>query len=41
MYDDSMLHDKENKSSKTSIALGGFVAGVLTVLLVFFAMKGC
>ena len=28
-------------STKRSIALVGFVAGVLTVVLVFFAMRGC
>ena|GEM_PF-2923108 len=31
----------ENKSSKGSIVLGGFVLGVLTVVLVFVALKGC
>jgi hypothetical protein len=31
----------EKKSNTSSIALVGFVAGVLTVLLVVFAIKGC
>ena len=35
------MKDKETKSNKSSIALVGFVAGAVTVLLVFFAMKGC
>ena len=37
----STMNDKENKSTKSSIVLVGFVAGVLTVVLVFLAMKGC
>ena len=35
------MKDKENKSTKGSIALVGFAAGVLTVVLVVLAMKGC
>ena len=35
------MNHKQNKSSKSSIALVGFVAGVLTVVLVVFALKGC
>ena len=36
-----MTRDNENKPDKTSLAIVGFVAGVLTVLLVLFAMRGC
>jgi hypothetical protein len=36
-----MMKDKGNKPNKTSFAIVGFVAGVLTVLLVLFAMRGC
>jgi hypothetical protein len=35
------VKDKENRANKISIALVGFVAGVLTVLLALFATKGC
>jgi hypothetical protein len=35
------MNDKENRASKTSVALVGFAAGVLTVLLVLFALRGC
>ena len=35
------MGDNENRTNKTSIALVGFVAGVLTVVLVVFATKGC
>jgi hypothetical protein len=33
--------DNNPKGSKTSIALVGFVAGALTVVLVFLALKAC
>lgn len=35
------MKDGEDKANKTSLALVGFAAGVLTVLLVLFALKGC
>jgi hypothetical protein len=35
------MKDSEDKANKTSLALVGFAAGVLTVLLVLFAIKGC
>ena len=35
------MNEKGNKSNRNSIALVGFVAGVLTVLLVVMAIKGC
>jgi len=35
------MKDNENKPNNTSFAVVGFVAGVLTVLLVLFAMRGC
>ena len=35
------MKEDENKANKTSIALVGFAAGVITVLLVLFATKGC
>jgi hypothetical protein len=31
----------EKRASKISVVTVGFVAGVLTVLLVLFALKGC
>ena len=33
--------NQRGKSTRNSIALVGFVAGVLTVLVVLFALKGC
>jgi hypothetical protein len=35
------MKDGENRTDKTSVAVVGFVAGVLTVLLVLFVTKGC
>lgn len=35
------MKDSETKSNTTSFAIIGFVAGVLTVILVVFATKGC
>ena len=35
------MKDKENKSNTTSFAIIGFVAGVLTVILVVLATRGC
>ncbi|MDQ1707298.1 MAG: hypothetical protein QOJ88_509 [Pyrinomonadaceae bacterium] len=35
------MNDNPNKTNKTSFAIVGFVAGALTVALVFFALKGC
>jgi hypothetical protein len=35
------MSDNEKRPSKVSIALVGFVAGVLTVVLVVFATKSC
>lgn len=35
------MKDNENKAGKTSVAIVGFAAGVLTVILVLFATKGC
>jgi len=37
----SGMKDDENKADKTSFAIVGFVCGVLTVILLLFAMKGC
>lgn len=31
----------ENRAKKTSFAIVGFVAGLLTVLLVLLALRGC
>lgn len=36
-----VMNDNPNKTNKTSFAIVGFVAGALTVALVFFALKGC
>jgi hypothetical protein len=36
-----MLMGNETRPNKTSLAVVGFAAGVLTVLLVLFAMRGC
>ncbi len=36
-----MMKHNQNKPNKNSFAVIGFVAGVLTVLLVLFATKGC
>jgi hypothetical protein len=33
--------DDEKRAGRISIGMVGFVAGVLTVLLVLFALKGC
>ena len=35
------MKDQEKKAGKFSITLVGFVAGVLTVIIIIFAMKGC
>jgi hypothetical protein len=35
------MADNENKASNSTFAIVGLVAGVLTVVLVFFAMKAC
>lgn len=35
------MKDVENKPNKTSIAIVGFAAGVLTVILVVLAIRGC
>lgn len=35
------MKDNENRTNKSAILLVGFVCGVLTVLLVVFALKGC
>jgi hypothetical protein len=35
------MKDNEHKASKISVAVVGFAAGVLTVILVLFATKGC
>ena len=35
------MKDGENETNKASIAIIGFAAGALTVLLVLFALKGC
>jgi hypothetical protein len=35
------MKDQENKSNRTSFAVIGFAAGVLTVLLVLFSLRGC
>ncbi len=35
------MKDSENKTNKTSFAIVGFTFGVLTVLLVVLALKGC
>lgn len=35
------MKDQETKASKISMATVGLVAGALTVILVFLAMKGC
>jgi hypothetical protein len=35
------MNDKKSKPGISSLALGGFIAGMLTVFLVFLAMKGC
>jgi uncharacterized protein involved in exopolysaccharide biosynthesis len=35
------MKDSEIKPSKTSLVLVGFVCGVLTVVLVVFALRGC
>jgi hypothetical protein len=35
------MKESEDKADKTSLALAGFAAGVLTVLLVLFALKAC
>jgi hypothetical protein len=34
------MKDNENKN-KASLAIVGFVAGVLTVVIIVFVMKGC
>jgi crotonobetainyl-CoA:carnitine CoA-transferase CaiB-like acyl-CoA transferase len=35
------MKSDENKPTKASFALVGFVTGVLTVVLVLLALKGC
>jgi hypothetical protein len=35
------MNDNGNKANRTSLALVGFAAGVITVLLVLLALKGC
>ena len=35
------MRDSENKANKSSFAITGFAFGVLTVLLVVLALKGC
>jgi hypothetical protein len=35
------MKDDKNNTNKTSIAIVGFAAGVITVLLVLFSLKGC
>lgn len=35
------MKDNEKKANKTTVAVVGFVAGVITVILVVFAMRGC
>jgi hypothetical protein len=36
-----VMNESPNKTNKTSFAIVGFVAGALTVALVFFGLKGC
>lgn len=33
--------EKKNKADNTTLGIVGFVCGVLTVILVLFAMRGC
>jgi len=40
-FDRPVEGDHENKTKKPSMAIVGFAAGVLTVIFVFFALKGC
>jgi hypothetical protein len=35
------MKDNEPKTKNTSLAIVGFAAGVLTVVIVFLALKGC
>ena len=35
------MANNERKTSNSTFAIVGLVAGVLTVVLVFFALKGC
>ena len=35
------MKDGEHKVDKTSLAIVGFAAGIVTVLLVLLALKGC
>jgi len=35
------MKNNEPKTNKTSLAVVGFAGGVLTVILVVLAMKGC
>lgn len=37
----NQMGDNEKKPAKASLAIVGFVAGVLTVVLVVLATKGC
>lgn len=35
------MKDNENKPDKPKLVFVGFVAGVLTVVIIVFVMKGC
>lgn len=35
------MSDSENRANKTSFAIVGFAAGILTVVLVVLALRGC
>jgi hypothetical protein len=35
------MGDNQNRANKSSMMIVGFVAGVLTVVLVVLALKGC
>lgn len=35
------MGDNEKRANKTSVAIVGFVAGILTVVLVVLALRGC
>lgn len=35
------MNEKDKNSNKASIAITGFVAGVITILLVLFSLNGC
>jgi hypothetical protein len=35
------MNDNEPKTTKSSVAIVGFVAGIVTVVIVFLVLKGC